>query len=130
MHYPTDVIAGAAVGLASGYLAARVAMRPLLMPLIRLASHISDPLVVRARATGLARHTLLDPGTRAGIVLAVGSALSVVFAVQLHAHLLDEMELSLLATWALIVAGAVRLARTEGLAARPRPANRVRHPAT
>jgi undecaprenyl-diphosphatase len=120
MHYPSDVLAGAAIGLASGYLTARVAMRPLLLPLIALVSRATDPLVAVGRRTWLVRRTLLNPAVRARIVLLVGVALLVVFTADLRAHLLDEMELAVLGTWALIIAAATRLAAGRGLRLWPR----------
>lgn len=112
MHYPTDVLAGAVIGLASGYLTARVAMRPILAPIIGLASRISDPVVRAARRTPPVRRVLLDPRVRSMIVLAAGLALLAVFAVDLRQNLLDEMELSLLGLWAAVVVGATKLAAT------------------
>ncbi len=44
MHYPGDVLAGMAVGLASATLVTR-AGRPWIMRLVTLVSRVSDPLL-------------------------------------------------------------------------------------
>src|SRR3954471_1822981 len=93
MHYPTDVLAGALVGLCSGYFTARLAM-PVLVWLVSLASRISDPLLDPAARSRLARVTVRSAGVRRGLVLLVGSALLLVFAFRLRGHLLDEMPLA------------------------------------
>lgn len=111
MHYPTDVIAGALVGLGSGYLTARVAM-PLLDRLIRLASRISDPLLDPAMHSRLAHATVRSASFRRRAVLVIGIALLAVFAFRLRGNLLDEMPLAALATWMLVVALGAGVAGT------------------
>jgi undecaprenyl-diphosphatase len=49
-HYPTDVLAGCAVGLACAVLVVRVA-RPLLTACVRLVERVTDPLVAPAWRT-------------------------------------------------------------------------------
>jgi hypothetical protein len=41
MHYPTDVPASLVVAIGSGFVMARLAMRPVLLPLIRLTSRVT-----------------------------------------------------------------------------------------
>jgi undecaprenyl-diphosphatase len=113
MHYPTDVLAGGMIGLGCGYLAACIAMRPLLLPLIALASMATDPVTRAARETKLVRATLLDPHTRARIVLVIGLGLLAMFAFDLRSHLFDEMEVSVLAAWGAVVLAATKLAAGE-----------------
>jgi hypothetical protein len=110
MHYPTDVLASAAIGATSGWLGARPAMRPLLEPLIRATSVVSDPVVGFVRERQFTRRTLLRPGVRASCVLAAGAVLLVRFAVALDDHLFDELPITALLLWALVVLGAAALA--------------------
>jgi undecaprenyl-diphosphatase len=110
MHYPTDVLAGAAIGTLCGYLAARIAMRPLLLPLIRAASVATDPVVAYLRGRSITQHTLLQPRVRVGIVLAVGIILLARFAWDMHTHLIDELPIAALLIWGLFIAGAAALA--------------------
>jgi undecaprenyl-diphosphatase len=114
MHYPSDVAAGALLGLASAYLAARVAMRHVLLPLIAVVSRVSDPVVGAVRGSRVARRTVLVPAVRAAAVGAAGVALLIVFAFDLRGHLLDELPLGLLAAWAGVVAACTRLADAGG----------------
>lgn len=119
MHYPTDVLAGAAIGSAAGYVTARLAMRPILLPLIRAVSRITDPVVAFARRQPLTRRTLLRPTFRAAVVALAGAALLGDFAWDVRSHLIDELPLAALALWACIV---VALACIAARRADPRPA--------
>jgi hypothetical protein len=112
MHYPTDVLASLLVAVAAGFVAARLAMRPVLVPLIRLTSRLTDPVL--ARVTGLApvRRTVLDARVRSIVVAVVCVAVFVRIVTAERAHLLDEMELSVLAAWVCVTAAAVRLSTT------------------
>ncbi len=110
MHYPTDVLAGAAIGTLSGFIAARIALRPLLLPLIRMASIALDPVIALLRRQALARRTILQPRFRVAAVTLVGSALLVRFAWDVRTHLLDELPLAALAVWLALIIGAVGLA--------------------
>jgi undecaprenyl-diphosphatase len=109
MHYPTDVIAGAVVGLGSGFFTARVAM-PLLLPLIRLVSRVTDPLLDAAAKLRPVRDIVASASLRRGLVILAGGVLLALFAIRLRAHLLDEMPLFALATWIGVVALAARIA--------------------
>jgi undecaprenyl-diphosphatase len=109
MHYPTDVIAGAVVGLGSGFFTARVAM-PLLLPLIRLVSRATDPLLDAAAKLRPVRDITASASLRRGLVIVAGGVLLAVFAIRLRDHLLDEMPLLALAAWIGVVALATRIA--------------------
>jgi membrane-associated phospholipid phosphatase len=109
MHYPTDVIAGAVVGLGSGYFAARVAM-PALWRLILLVSRLTDPLLVAAAKLPPVRDLAASAALRRRLVIAAGGALLAVFAIRLRDHLIDEMPLFALAAWIAVVALATRIA--------------------
>ena len=50
LHYPSDVVAGAAVGTVAALLVVRPA-RPWVEAVVRLASRLSDPVVARVRQT-------------------------------------------------------------------------------
>jgi undecaprenyl-diphosphatase len=109
MHYPTDVLASLAVSVVAGYFTARVAMEPVLLPLIRLVSRITDPILARVAYLAPVRRTVLNARVRsvtvALVCLAIG--LRIVFAER--AHLLDEMPLLMLASWAAFAVVAVRI---------------------
>jgi undecaprenyl-diphosphatase len=109
MHYPTDVIAGAVVGLGSGLFTARVAM-PLLLPLIRLVSRATDPLLEAAAKLRPVRDVVASASLRRGLVIVAGGVLLAWFAIRLRDHLLDEMPLFALAAWIGVVALAARIA--------------------
>ena len=109
MHHPTDVLASLVVAVASGYAAARVAMGPVLVPLIRLASRATDPILARVAGLTPVRRTILDARVRSIVVLMACVAVFVRIALAERAHLLDEMELAVLAAWVCIGALAVHL---------------------
>jgi hypothetical protein len=104
MHYPTDVLAGAAIGTVSGFLTARVFMQPVLVPLIRAVSRLTDPVVGFVRRQPLARSTLLRPRFRVAVVSLAGAALLGLFAWDVHPHILDELPIAALIVWAATVA--------------------------
>jgi undecaprenyl-diphosphatase len=109
MHYPTDVIAGAVVGLGSGFFTARVAM-PLLLPLIRLVSRATDPLLEAVAKLRPVRDVVASASLRRGLVIVAGGVLLALFATRLRGRLLDEMPLLALAAWIGVVALAARIA--------------------
>ena len=109
MHYPTDVLGGAVVGLAAGYFTARVAM-PMLLPLIRLVSRLTDPLLGALANLPPVREVVTRPSLRRAVVIAAGGALLALFAIRLRSHLLDEMPLLALAAWVGVIALASRIA--------------------
>jgi len=104
MHYPTDVIAGGAIGALSGYAAGRLALRPVLTPAVCLLGRVTDPPVRWLRRRGIARRTLLQPRFRASAVITIGGAAMTEFAWDIHSHLLDELPLAALTLWAMTVA--------------------------
>ena len=110
MHYPTDVLAGAAIGTISGLIAARVAMQPLLVPIIRTVSVITDPFVRFVRRQTVTQRTLLNPAFRAAAVAAVGLVLFVRFVLDLRPHLIDELPIASLVTWVVVISAAAYLA--------------------
>jgi undecaprenyl-diphosphatase len=109
MHYPTDVLASLVVAVAAGAATARVAMEPVLGPLIRLASRVTDPVLARVSDLTPVRRTLLDARVRSIVVVLVCTGIFVRIVTAERAHLLDEMELSVLAAWVGVAALAVRL---------------------
>jgi membrane-associated phospholipid phosphatase len=109
MHYPSDVLASLVVAVACGFLAARLAMRPILVPLIRLASRLTDPVLARIAGLAPVRRTVLDARVRSIVVAVVCVAIFVRIVSAERAHLLDEMELSVLAGWVCVAAFAVWL---------------------
>ena len=109
MHYPTDVLAGAVVGLVSGYFTARVAM-PLLWRLILPVSRLTDPVLAALGALPPVRDLVASAPLRRGLVVAAGGVLLAVFAFRLREHLIDEMPLSALAAWTAVVALAAHIA--------------------
>jgi undecaprenyl-diphosphatase len=109
MHYPTDVLASLGVSIAAGYFTARIAMQRVLVPLIGLVSRVTDPMLARAAYLRPVRTTILEPrfrGTAVGLVCLL--VLGRILAAE-QAHLLDEMELTVLASWIAITAVAVRI---------------------
>ena len=111
MHYPTDVIAGAVVGLGSGLLTARVAM-PALWRLIVLVSRLTDPLLEAAAKLAPVRELVASAALRRGIVVVAGGVMLAAFAIRMREHLLDEMPLLALVAWVGVVALAARIAST------------------
>jgi hypothetical protein len=109
MHYPTDVLASLAVSVAAGYLAARVAMRPVLVPLIRLVSRITDPVLARVAYLAPVRRTVLNARVRSVTVAIVCLAVGLRIALAEHTHLLDEMPLLMLGLWCAFGVLAVRI---------------------
>ena len=109
MHYPTDVLASLVVALAAGFVAARVAMDRSLVPLIRRASRLTDPALARIADLTPVRRTVLDARVRMIVVLLVSVGIFVRILMAERGHLLDEMELAVLATWVGFGVLAVRL---------------------
>jgi undecaprenyl-diphosphatase len=109
MHYPTDVLAGAVIGLGSGFFAARLAM-PLLSRLVGLLSRVTDPVLAVAAGLPPVRELVASASLRRGLVIMAGGLLLALFAFRLRHHLLDEMPLGALAAWIGIVALGVRVA--------------------
>src|SRR3954452_5200922 len=71
MHYPTDVLASLVISAAAGYATARLAMEPILVPLITLTSRITDPLLARVAVLTPIRRTVLDTRVRSVAVAIV-----------------------------------------------------------
>jgi undecaprenyl-diphosphatase len=112
MHYPTDVLASLVVAVAAGFTTARLAMGPVLVPLIRLASRVTDPVLAGIAGLTPVRRTILDARVRSIVVLVVCIAVFVRIVTAERAHLLDEMELAVLAAWVGFGTLAVRLSAT------------------
>lgn len=108
MHYPSDVLASLVVAVGSGFVAAR-ALERVLVPLIWLTSRATDPVLARIVGLTPVRRTILDARVRPIVVLLVCVAVFVRIVTAEKAHLLDEMELSVLATWACVATLAVHL---------------------
>lgn len=109
VHYPTDILAGAVVGLASGYVTARVAL-PVLWRLVLLVGRVTDPLLAAAGKLPPVRELAASPRLRRGLVIVAGGVFLAVFAFRLRDHLIDEMPLFALAAWVGVVALAARIA--------------------
>ena len=92
MHYPTDVLASLVVALAAGFVAARVAMDRVLVPLIRLVSRFTDPALARIADLTPVRRTVLDARVRMIVVLLVCVGIFVRILTAERGHLLDEIE--------------------------------------
>jgi undecaprenyl-diphosphatase len=107
VHYPSDVIAGAAVGATAAVAVVRYA-RPLVDALVRLVARVTDPLLERIAAARFVRSTLGSHAFRQWVVLTIGLFLLAAFAQHLRGHVLDEMPLTALAAWAVLVFVATR----------------------
>ena len=112
MHYPSDVLASLVVAVACAFVTARIAMDPVLVPLIRLVSRLTDPVLARVTALPPVRRTVLDARVRSIVVAVVCVAIFIRIVTAERAHLLDEMELSVLAAWVCVAALAVWLSMT------------------
>ena len=111
VHYPTDVLAGAAIGLAAATVVVRF-YGVLLAPAVRLVGRLTDPVLATLERQRLVRLLVLRPGVRGTVVAVIGIALIGRVAIGLHDHLFDEMELLVLALLAAATAIAVTVART------------------
>ena len=109
VHYPTDVLAGLAVGLVAGFASARLLL-PILDPVIRLVGRATDAILEPVERTRLVRATLGSARFRRRSVAVIGAFLLIVFAWRLQGPLLDEMPLAALTLWGLIVAAAASIA--------------------
>ena len=109
MHYPTDVLASLVVSVAAGYATARLAMEPVLVPLIKLTSRLTDPVLARVAVLTPIRRTVLDARVRSICVAIVCIAIFLRIVVAERAHLLDEMELAVLILWVAFATIAVRI---------------------
>ena len=109
MHYPTDVVGSLVVSVSAGYITARVAMEPVLVPVIRLVSRLTDPVLARLAHLRPVRRTVLEPRVRGAVVALLCSVILVRILVAERAHLLDEMELAVVVAWIAVAAVAVRI---------------------
>jgi undecaprenyl-diphosphatase len=110
MHYPTDILGSAVISIAAAYFTARVAMERLLMPLIRLVSRLTDPLLARLAYLGAARRTVLSPAFRGWVVGIVCTAIFLRIGWAERPHIADELPGLVLAGWALLSIVSVKLA--------------------
>jgi undecaprenyl-diphosphatase len=119
MHYPTDVLAGALIGLGSGFFAARLAM-PLLSRLVAVLSRVTDPVIAVAAKLPPVRELVASAPARRALVIVAGGLLLGLFAFRLRHNLIDEMPLGALTAWIGVVALAVRIAgASDGGSKRP-----------
>jgi undecaprenyl-diphosphatase len=109
MHYPTDVLGSLVVSAGAGYFTARVAMQRVLLPLIRLVSRITDPVLAGVAYLRPVRHTILEPRFRTAVITGVCVVIQVRIISAERAHLLDEMELAVFAAWILVAALAIHI---------------------
>jgi hypothetical protein len=113
MHYPTDVLASFILSAAGGYLVVRFAMRPILVPLIHLASRLTDPVIGAVSNLLPVRRTILDPRFRGWVIRAIGAAVTLRIAYAERSHLVDELPIILILAWACVAALGVRVATTQ-----------------
>ncbi len=99
MHHPTDVLASFVIALAAGFITARLAMGSILVPLVRLTSRLTDPILARVADLTPVRRTILDARVRSIVVLVACVAVLIRIVTAERAHILDEMELSVIAAW-------------------------------
>jgi hypothetical protein len=83
---------------------------PLLLPLIRLVSRATDPLLEALAKLPPVRDVVTRASVRRGLVVLAGGVLLALFAIRLRDNLLDEMPLLALAAWIGVVALATRIA--------------------
>jgi undecaprenyl-diphosphatase len=113
VHYPTDVLAGALIGLGCGYFTARLAL-PLLARLIAVVSRVTDPVLGAAATLPPVREIVASAALRRAVVIVAGALLLARFAFALRHNLLDEMPLAALAAWVCVVALVARIAGAGG----------------
>jgi undecaprenyl-diphosphatase len=101
-HYPTDILGGAAVGIASGIVVAR--LERVWLPFVRLVATATDPARLRVLSIPRVGRWIGDDRLRGRIVLLVGVAIGARMAYGIGGHVLDEMPLALLAGWGIAVA--------------------------
>jgi membrane-associated phospholipid phosphatase len=109
MHHPTDVAASFVVSFAAGYFTARVAMRPVLEPLISFVGRFTDWALTRLAALTAVRRTILRPRVRAWAVGLVCMVILVRIVAGEWGHVLDEMPLAAIGAWIVVAVLAVRL---------------------
>ncbi len=109
MHYPTDVLGSLVVSVASGYFAARIAMERVLVPVINACSRATDPLLARGSLLRPVRITIMSPRFRGAVVGVVCAVVLARIVSAERAHLLDEMELTVVATWIVVAVVAVKV---------------------
>jgi undecaprenyl-diphosphatase len=112
MHYPTDVLGSFVISAGAGYLCARLLMEPILAPLIRLMARLTDPVLIRVAYFEPVRQTVLNATVRSAVVAVVCAAVGVRIAAGIQAHLFDEMDLAVIATWVGVSLLAIRISAT------------------
>jgi hypothetical protein len=110
MRYPSDVLASLVVSAASGFVMARLLMRPVLAPLVKLVSRLSDPLLSSLAGLAAIRRTALSPLFRSRLVAVVCAVIFVRIVVAERAQLLDELPILVLAAWTFLTVVSVQLA--------------------
>jgi len=111
-HYPSDVLAGGAVGAISAV--ATMRLRRTWEPLVAIVARVTDPVRSRVAALPGVGRLVGDSGARAGAVLVAGIVLGSWFAYRMRAHLLDEMPVALLGAWAAAIVWTAVQARGSG----------------
>lgn len=109
MHYPTDVLAGALIGLAAAILTTRLYDR-LLAPAVRLVSRVTDPLIANVARLPIFRQVVLQPRLRAGLIGMAGALVVLRIAFGVRAEMFDEMGIAILLAVIAAVVFAVFLA--------------------
>lgn len=113
VHYPTDVLAGAIIGLACGYATARLAL-PVLARVVTGVSRVTDPALTAVARLPPVRELVSSASVRRAVVIAAGGLLLARFAFDVRHNLLDEMPLAALAAWVCVVALLARIAGAGG----------------
>jgi membrane-associated phospholipid phosphatase len=109
MHYPTDVLGSLAVSLAAAYFCARIAMEPVLVPMILAVSRVSDPVLARVACFAPVRRTVLEPRIRTAVVGVLCAFILVRIVAAVYAHVFDEMELAVMAAWIAVSLVAIQV---------------------
>jgi undecaprenyl-diphosphatase len=110
MHYPSDVLASLVVSAAAGFVMARLLMLPVLAPLVKLVSRLTDPLLSSLAGLAAIRRTALSPLFRSRLVAVVCAVIFVRIVIAERAQLLDELPILVLAAWTFLTVVSVQLA--------------------
>lgn len=114
-HYPTDVLAGAAIGAGAAFVVVKA--QRVWLPLAVLVARLTDGLRLRLLALPGIRAARHDHRVRTAVLAVVGLAIALRIVAATWGHVLDEAPLALLAGWIAVVAIGVWALRPEGVTA-------------